>query len=69
MSSRKVLLVTTITIELAVGALILLTGVVGAQSNTQTPALPASMELRPFPYSLRSYSRTTSQVRGGSTHC
>ena len=36
MSSRKILLVTTITIALAIGALILFTGVVGAQSNTIT---------------------------------
>jgi hypothetical protein len=36
MSSRKVLLVTTITSALAIGALILFTGVVGAQSNTIT---------------------------------
>ena len=36
MSSRKVLFVTTITIALAIGAFILFTGVVGAQSNTIT---------------------------------
>ena len=34
MSSRKVLFVTTITIALAIGAFILFTGVVGAQSHT-----------------------------------
>jgi len=36
MSSRKVLFVTTITIALAIGAFILFTGVVGAQSKTIT---------------------------------
>jgi hypothetical protein len=36
MSSRKVLFVTTITIALAIGAFILFTGVVGAQSHTIT---------------------------------
>jgi len=36
MSSRKVLFVTTITIALAIGAFILFTGVVGAQSNSIT---------------------------------
>jgi hypothetical protein len=36
MNSRKVLFVTTITIALAIGAFVLFTGVVGAQSNTIT---------------------------------
>jgi hypothetical protein len=36
MSSRKVLFVTTVAIALAIGAFILFTGVVGAQSNTIT---------------------------------
>jgi hypothetical protein len=36
MSSRKVLFVTAITIALAIGAFILFTGVVGAQSHTIT---------------------------------
>ena len=36
MSSRKMLFVTTITIALAIGAFVLFTGVVGAQSNSIT---------------------------------